>query len=234
LQIDRLFIERDVSGSKKLFERPCGSELLAAVQAGDVVLTRKLDRTFRSALDALDVLTQPQKRVVSLHMIDLGGEVTTNGSSKLVVTLLSAAAEAERDRIREGIRDVKADQKAHAIPGGSLRFGLTIDLIWNGARAPDRSLALLILRVKSRPWSARASLIPAMVNPAFGQSTTHTGKLVPKLPNHGSANRHFVSWETMLPFTHLFEDDLIYRFAQSSDSSVVILKVTEGGVRDLL
>jgi putative DNA-invertase from lambdoid prophage Rac len=34
-------------------------------------------------------------------MIDLGSDVTGNGISKLVFTILSAVAEAERDRIRE-------------------------------------------------------------------------------------------------------------------------------------
>lgn len=42
---------------------------------------------------------------VSLHMIDLGGDVT----SKLVFTILGAVAEAERDRIRERIADGKRD-----------------------------------------------------------------------------------------------------------------------------
>jgi putative DNA-invertase from lambdoid prophage Rac len=86
LKIDLLFIERGVSGSKKLSERPRGSDLLATVKSGDIVLTPKLDRMFRSALDALEVLAQVQKRGVSLHMIDLGGDVTTNGISKLVFT----------------------------------------------------------------------------------------------------------------------------------------------------
>jgi hypothetical protein len=36
-------------------------------------------------------------------MIDLGGDVTGNGIAKLVFTILSAVAEAERDRIRERI-----------------------------------------------------------------------------------------------------------------------------------
>jgi hypothetical protein len=36
------------------------------------------------------------------------GNVTGDGISKLVFTILSAVAEAERDRIRERIRDVKA------------------------------------------------------------------------------------------------------------------------------
>jgi DNA invertase Pin-like site-specific DNA recombinase len=54
LAIDSMFVERGVSGSKPLAERPEGAALLTALQPGDVVITAKLDRMFRSALDALD------------------------------------------------------------------------------------------------------------------------------------------------------------------------------------
>jgi DNA invertase Pin-like site-specific DNA recombinase len=46
--------------------------LLAVLKAGDVMITPKLDRMFRSALNALDVLGQLKDRDVNLHMIDLG------------------------------------------------------------------------------------------------------------------------------------------------------------------
>jgi hypothetical protein len=69
--------------------------------------TAKLDRAFRSAADALGTLEQLKDDKVGLHMIDLGGDVTGNGISKLVFTILSAVAENERDRIRERVRDVK-------------------------------------------------------------------------------------------------------------------------------
>src|SRR5690349_1095873 len=81
-RIDRVFVERGVSGSKPISERPEGKALLAVLQPGDVVITAKLDRMFRSALDALDVLGQLKEQGVSLHMIDLGGDVTGNGISK--------------------------------------------------------------------------------------------------------------------------------------------------------
>jgi putative DNA-invertase from lambdoid prophage Rac len=73
LTLDSIFVERGVSGSKPLGERSEGARLLAGLNAGDVVITPKLDRMFRSALDALDVLGQLKDRGVSLHMIDLGG-----------------------------------------------------------------------------------------------------------------------------------------------------------------
>jgi putative DNA-invertase from lambdoid prophage Rac len=128
LKIDHIYIERGVSGSKKLTDRPEGAKLLGGLKPGDVVLTPKLDRMFRSALDALDVLAQLQKAGISLHMIDLGGDVTGNGISKLVFTILSAVAEAERDRIRERIRDVKTDQRNRSrYLGGKVPFGWDVD-----------------------------------------------------------------------------------------------------------
>lgn len=124
LEIGHVFVERGVSASTRLTERPQGAALLASLEPGDVVVTAKLDRMFRSALDALDVLQQLKKRGISLHMVDLGGDVTGNGISKLVFTILSAVAEAERDRIRERVRDVKRDQKErNRFLGGTVPFG---------------------------------------------------------------------------------------------------------------
>jgi putative DNA-invertase from lambdoid prophage Rac len=61
-------------------------------------------------------------------MIDLGGDVTGNGIYKLVFTILSAVAEAERDRIRERIADVKRDQRQqNRFLGGYVPFGWRVD-----------------------------------------------------------------------------------------------------------
>lgn len=124
LVIDGIYVERGVSGSKPLADRPEGGRLLAVLDHGDVVITPKLDRMFRSALDALDCFGKLKELGVSLHMIDLGGDVTGNGISKLVFTILSAVAEAERERIRERVRDVKKDQKSRGrYLGGIVPFG---------------------------------------------------------------------------------------------------------------
>ncbi len=128
MRVDRHFVERGVSGSVPLSERPEGGALLQLVQPGDVIITPKLDRCFRSALDALDVLQKLKERGVALHMIDLGGDVTGNGISKLLFTILSAVAEAERDRIRERISDVKRDQRQRGrYLGGRVPFGYRVD-----------------------------------------------------------------------------------------------------------
>jgi putative DNA-invertase from lambdoid prophage Rac len=157
LSVDRVFIERGVSGSKPLGDRPEGARLLAALQPGDIVITPKLDRMFRSALDALDVLGKIQKRSVNLHMIDLGGDVTGNGISKLVFTILSAVAEAERDRTRERIRDVKADQRRRQrYLGGIVPFGWRVE---NGdlVEVPEQQAAITRARkMRAKGLSLRA------------------------------------------------------------------------------
>ena len=124
LEVARVFVERGVSASKPLADRPEGAALLAILKPGDTIVTPKLDRMFRSALDALDVLGKLKAKGISLHMVDLGGDVTTNGVSRLVFTILSAVAGAERDRTRERVAEIKADQKARGkFLGGYAPFG---------------------------------------------------------------------------------------------------------------
>lgn len=126
-ELAEIFVERGVSGSTPLADRPEGARLLAAVLKGDAIVTPKLDRMFRSASDALGTLEAVKDQGVSLHMIDLGGDVTGNGIGKLTFTILSAVAENERDRIRERIRDVKRHLAKQSIYGGGKRpFGFDI------------------------------------------------------------------------------------------------------------
>jgi len=82
---------------------------------------------FRSAADALVTLEELKGQGVALHMIDLGGDVTGNGISKMVFTILAAVAEGERDRIRERIRDAKRHLAAQGVfSGGKKPFGFDI------------------------------------------------------------------------------------------------------------
>jgi putative DNA-invertase from lambdoid prophage Rac len=125
--IAEFFIEAGVSGSVPLADRPEGQRLLATVGPGDVIIAPKLDRAFRSAADALATLEVLKEQGVGLHLIDLGGDVISNGVSKLIFTILSAVAEAERDRLRERIREVKRHLASQGVYGGGKRpFGFDI------------------------------------------------------------------------------------------------------------
>ncbi|TPN41383.1 recombinase family protein [Mesorhizobium sp. B1-1-6] len=127
LTVDETVIEEGVSGSVPVSDRPAGATLFAKLKAGDVVIAAKLDRLFRSALDALQVVDDLRSKGVKLHLIDLGGDIAGNGLSKLFFTIASAFAEAERDRIRERISQVKADQRERGrFLGGARPFGYQI------------------------------------------------------------------------------------------------------------
>src|ERR1700734_939394 len=53
LTLDSVVVEEGVSGSVPVADRPKGGALFAKLAKGDVVIAPKLDRLFRSALDAL-------------------------------------------------------------------------------------------------------------------------------------------------------------------------------------
>ncbi len=174
LGLNRVFVERGVSGSKPLADRPEGAALLAAHRPGDAVVTAKLDRMFRSALDALDVLRRLQVQDVRLHMVDLGGDVMGNGVSKLVFTILSAVAEAERDRIRERVADVKADQRARGrYLGGIVPFGWRVGVSGELIEVPGQQQAIRRM-AKMRHDGASLRAIAAAMSEA-GYRLSHEG-----------------------------------------------------------
>lgn len=128
LDLADVFTERGVSGSVPIAERPEGARLWGLLRKGDTVVAGKLDRLFRSALDALQTVEALRARGVSLVMLDLGGDVAGNGLSKLFLTIAAAFAEAERDRIRERVSQVKADQRSRGrYLGGIVPFGFTVE-----------------------------------------------------------------------------------------------------------
>jgi len=57
--------------------------MLTTLRPGDVVITAKLDRMFRSAADALGTLEEIKDQGVALHMIDLGAMSAATASASL-------------------------------------------------------------------------------------------------------------------------------------------------------
>lgn len=127
MKVEDIFIETGISGGKPLAKRPKGAQLLARVKSGDHIAIAKLDRGFRSSADALATIDDLTKRNITLHCLDMGGAVNTNGVGKLVFSILCAVAEMERTRIAERVSDAKAHlRKGGYFLGGHLAAGHSV------------------------------------------------------------------------------------------------------------
>ena len=69
------------------------------VEEGDVILVKKLDRLGRDTADMIQLIKEFDAQGVAVRFIDDG--ISTDGDmGQMVVTILSAVAQAERRRIR--------------------------------------------------------------------------------------------------------------------------------------
>jgi putative DNA-invertase from lambdoid prophage Rac len=171
--LDHVYVERGVSGSRPLEQRPQGKLLLAALKPGDTVIASKLDRMFRSASDALRVLETLKRQRVSLVLLDMGGDVTGDGITKLVFTILSAVATFERERLQERIREGKAHQRDQGVHlGGSRPFGYTVGAGGTLEPVADEQRAIKdMLTLKDQGRSLR--VIAATVGKHHGLRVSH-------------------------------------------------------------
>jgi len=93
------------------------------VQPGDVVIAAKMDRMFRSALDALQTIAEFKRRKIGLWLLHLGNDCSGNGISELIMTVLAAVAQFERGLISERIKDAKRNlRRAGRHQGGGRPF----------------------------------------------------------------------------------------------------------------
>ena len=147
LHEDAVFVEKGISGGQEFGSRPAGSKLLASLQSGDIVIFPKLDRGFRNTRDALNVLHTLKEKGVSVHSIDLGGDVTGNGVGAIIFTILSAFATFERERIASRISEVKQLRKSQGyFVGGRRGFGF--DVI-DGIKVPNEAEQALIAEMRA-------------------------------------------------------------------------------------
>jgi DNA invertase Pin-like site-specific DNA recombinase len=87
------------------------------VEEGDVILVKKLDRLGRDTSDMVQLIKEFDNTGVFVRFLD--GGISTEGSmGKMVVTILSAVAEAERHRILERTNEGRLEAKLKGIKFG--------------------------------------------------------------------------------------------------------------------
>ncbi|MFT3960858.1 recombinase family protein [Propionivibrio sp.] len=111
----RRFIEEKVSGSVPALQRPGFVRLLDRLEAGDTVVVTKLDRLGRDSIDVQQTVKLFQDRGLRLVVLQLGNLDLTSSAGGLMVKMLAAVADFERELIIErtqaGLARAKAEGK---------------------------------------------------------------------------------------------------------------------------
>ena len=103
-------ISDSYSGTK--MQRPAFTELLNRLKEGDKLIVTKLDRFARTAVEGGAIVKELHERGVTIHILNMGiADNTPMG--KLMVTMLLAFAEFERDMIVERTQGGKAIARAN-------------------------------------------------------------------------------------------------------------------------
>jgi putative DNA-invertase from lambdoid prophage Rac len=113
-------VTETVSGSTAAMERPAFARLVDRLETGDVLVVTKLDRLGRNAMDVRATVERLAGEGVRVHCLALGGADLTSSAGKMIMGIVSAMAEFERDllveRTQAGLSRAKAEGKALGRP----------------------------------------------------------------------------------------------------------------------
>ena len=113
----RIFFDKSTGSN---VERAGLNSLLVKVEEGDTVLITKLDRLGRDTADMINLIKEFNRMQVAIRFLDDG--ISTEGTmGKMVITILSAVAEAERARILERTNEGRIEAKFKGIKFGRKR-----------------------------------------------------------------------------------------------------------------
>jgi DNA invertase Pin-like site-specific DNA recombinase len=125
---DLLDIIVDAGESAKSLERPGMARLRALVEAGavEVVIIAKLDRLTRSVKDLAELLERFQKRGVALVSVAESLD-TSSAAGRLVLNIMTAVSQWEREAIGERTQTALRHKKAHRRVYNHVPYGYTRD-----------------------------------------------------------------------------------------------------------
>ena len=122
--------------------------LRVKVESGDVIIIKKLDRLGRDTADMVSLIKEFDSAGVKVRFLDDG--ISTEGSmGKMVITILAAVAQAERERIMERTNEGRQAAKSKGVKFGrkqSIDRDKFASLVKSGAGATEISKAMNIGR----------------------------------------------------------------------------------------
>jgi DNA invertase Pin-like site-specific DNA recombinase len=119
-QVDYWFADEGVSGKVSAMQRPRFARMLGQIRDGETLVVTKLDRLGRDAQDVGATIKMLAARRIEVIVLQLGKLDLTSAAGKLMLTMLAAVAEMERDllveRTQAGLARAKAEGKTLGRP----------------------------------------------------------------------------------------------------------------------
>lgn len=98
------FVEEQVSGSVQAMQRPGFKKLFDRMESGDTLVVTKLDRIGRDSIDVQKTVERCAEAGIRLVVLQLGNLDLTSSSGALMIKVLAAVADFERELIIERTR----------------------------------------------------------------------------------------------------------------------------------
>lgn len=176
LELTHIYEEKGVSGAVPLLRREEGCKL-AFLRPGDTVIVSKLDRMFRDARDALNVIGDWEDAGINLIINGYGNVMDkSNPNGRFMLEIMAVFSGEERRRIRERVlAGRKAKKEAGGHVGGNPPFGYT--KVGNGRNAylrenPDEQDAIITMKA-ARLKGHSFRNIEAIVKKRHGLQISH-------------------------------------------------------------
>jgi putative DNA-invertase from lambdoid prophage Rac len=114
------YADEGVSGKVSASQRPQFAKMLGQIRDGETLVVSKLDRLGRDAQDVGATIKTLAARRIEVVVLQLGKLDLTSAAGKLMLTMLAAVAEMERDllveRTQSGLAKAKAEGKTLGRP----------------------------------------------------------------------------------------------------------------------
>ena len=118
--LDYCFEDIGVSGKVPAMQRPQFAAMVAKMRDGETLVVAKLDRLGRDAIDVMSTVRLLASRDIKVLVLALGTVDLTSSSGKLLLAMLAAVAEMERDllveRTQSGLARARAEGKVLGRP----------------------------------------------------------------------------------------------------------------------
>lgn len=125
IESDYWYADEGISGKVAASQRPAFRRMSGQLRKGETLVVSKLDRLGRDAIDVLQTVRLLGEGEIKVVVLQLGNTDLTSPAGKLLLMMLAAVAEMERDllveRTQAGLARAKAEGKTLGRPSKTTR-----------------------------------------------------------------------------------------------------------------